>query len=503
MTLTVDLITAEVEAVVVEDSIQSIPIIVGQSFLNRANVTLVLRNNQIPLFEKHLAELPEIDELPPLKIALWAKDTTILTPHTIGFIAVSGSRDYTEEIYIEGVAGQELYREYRIPRCITTTDGAISMHNYTNNTLEIKAGKLVARGHPCLQETDLHQVSILSTRTSKLTPFQLDDIRDQLGPDLGTEQQGEVLLLINEFRDCFAVNTKELGDANVKGMQITLQDDIPVSYHPYRLAYSDRNVVQEIVEDLLNNGIIRDSESPYSSPILLVRKKSGEYRMCVDYRSLNAKTIKDRYPLPRVDDYLERMYDSQNFTTLELASGYHQIKVAEDSISKTAFVTPDGHYEYLRMPFGLVNASAVFQRAINSILGKLRHHLAMAYLDDILIPSTTFSMGLSALREVFGLFRQAGMTFRLSKCRFFFGQLQYLGHELRVRGIRPGQAKTIAIRDYPRPTNVHEVRQFIGLTSYFRKFIRGFATLAKPLTTLTKQNVPFVWGVDEEDPSRP
>jgi hypothetical protein len=129
-----------------------------------------------------------------------------------------------------------------------------------------------------------------------------------------------------------------------------------------------------------------------------------------------------------------------------------------------------------------VNAPAVFQRAINSILGKLRHHPAMAYLDD----STTFSMELSALREVFALFRQAGMTFRLSKCRFFFGQLEYLGHELSAKGIRPGEAKTIAIRDYPRPTNVHEVKQFIGLTSYFRKFIRGFATLAKPLTTLTK-----------------
>jgi hypothetical protein len=192
------------------------------------------------------------------------------------------------------------------------------------------------------------------------------------------------------------------------------------------------------------------------------------------------------------------MHGSQYFTTLDLASGYHQIKMAEDSIAKTAFITPDGHYEYLRMPFGLVNAPAVFQRAINSVLGKLRYHTAMAYLDDILLPSTTFMMGLHTLREVFVLFRQAGMTFRLTKCRFFHEQLEYLGHEISVKGVRPGQAKTRAISNYPRPTNVHEVRQFIGLTSYFRKFIQGFAAIAKPLTSLTKNDVPFVWNEEEE-----
>jgi hypothetical protein len=402
-------------------------------------------------------------------------------------------------VYIDGVAGQEPHHEYSISRCITTADGMIPVHNLADAELEIRAGKLVARSYPCLQEPVPSQVSTFCVRTCELSPFRLDDVKDQLGPTLDEEQQANVLQLINEFRDCFAVNTKELGDAHVKDMQIRLQDDIPVSYRPYRLAYAERSVVRGIVQDLLSNGIIRESESPYSSPVLLVKKKSGEYRMCVDYRSLNAKTIKDKYPLPRVDDHLERMHGSQYFTTLDLASGYHQIKVAEESTPKTAFVTPDGHYEYLRVPFGLVNAPAVFQRAINSILDKLRHHTAMAYLDDIILPATTFSVGLSALREVFELFRQAGMTFRLSKCGFFFGQLEYLGHELSSESIRPGQAKTTAIREYPRPTNVHEVRQFIGLTSYFRKFIRGFAALAKPLTTLTKSTVPFKWEADQEE----
>jgi hypothetical protein len=137
-----------------------------------------------------------------------------------------------------------------------------------------------------------------------------------------------------------------------------------------------------------------------------------------------------------------------------------------------------------------------------SILGKLRYHTAMAYLDDILLPSTTFLMGLDTLREVFGLFRQTGMTFRLSKCRFFHEQLEYLGHKISVKGVRPSPPKTKAISNYPRPTNVHEVWQFIGLTSYFHKFIQGFAVIAKPLTSLTKNNAQFVWNEEENEFSK-
>ena len=211
--------------------------------------------------------------------------------------------------------------------------------------------------------------------------------------ELNDADQLKLLSLLNKYRGCFALNMSEVGKTDITEVTLTLSDDKPVTYRPYRMPYSEREKVNNIVKDLINNEIIRESQSPYASPILLVKKKNGEERMCVDYRALNRITVKDRYPLPRIDDLLDRINERKYFTSLDLASGYHQIPISEDSISKTAFVTPDGHYEYIRMPFGLTNAPAIFQRTINQILGSLRFNTALAYLDDILIPSVSVEEG--------------------------------------------------------------------------------------------------------------
>lgn len=220
--------------------------------------------------------------------------------------------------------------------------------------------------------------------------------------------------------------------------------------------------------------------------------------MCIDYRAINRKTLKDKYPLPRIDDLLDSLKGSCYFTTLDMASGYHQIPIEEDSIQKTAFVTPDGHYEFMRMPFGLVNAPAVFQRTINQILGPLRFETAMAYLDDVLIPSASIAEGIQRLKCVLELFRTAGLTLRLNKCNFLQENIEYLGHEISSAGIRPGIGKIRAVSEFPRPNSVHDVRRFLGLASYFRKFIEGFATIARPVSSLTKKDITFGWGDHQE-----
>nr|CAI5850717.1 unnamed protein product [Callosobruchus analis] len=182
-----------------------------------------------------------------------------------------------------------------------------------------------------------------------------------------------------------------------------------------------------------------------------------------------------------------------------MASGFHQIPIDEESIHKTAFITPDGHFEYLRMPFGLANAPAVFQRAVNLALGNLRDSIALVYLDDILIPSVTPEEGFSHLRRVLEALSSAGFSLNIKKCRFLQPNLEYLGREISGEGIRPGKSKTEALLNSPTPENVKQVRQFMGLAGYFRKFVPEFASRTACITRLTKQGVPFCWGQDQEN----
>lgn len=276
-------------------------------------------------------------------------------------------------------------------------------------------------------------------------------------------------------------------------LSIRLTKDANIFFRPYRMAHSERQITKEIVADLINNGIIRESHSPFASPMILVKKKNGQNRLCVDFRALNKITVKDRYPLPRIEDQLDELSGNKYFTSLDMASGFHQIPIAEDSIEKTAFVTPDGHYEYLRMPFGLANAPAVFQRAINVALGELQGKLALVYMDDVLITSKTIDEGLEKLDIVLKALVGSGFTLNMDKCKFLQTTIEYLGREVSGDGIRPSKTKIDALVSSPTPSNVKQIRQFMGLANYFRKFVPEFAAKTACITALTKNNTEFVW----------
>ena len=245
-------------------------------------------------------------------------------------------------------------------------------------------------------------------------------------------------------------------------------------------------------------GIIRPSNSPWSAPIVIVQKKDGTARFCVDYRALNDKTRKDAYPIPRIEDNLDALEGSTWFSTLDLASGYWQVAVAEKDKPKTAFTTKFGLYEFNVLPFGLTNGPATFQRLMEQVLKGLQWRTLVLYLDDIVVFSSSLEEHLERLEAVFGRLREAGLKLKPRKCRFFQRQVNFLGHIIDEKGIHTDPEKVKQIQTWACPRNVHDVRVFLGLTSYYRRFVKDYAKKASPLYKLTKKDVEFIWSEEQE-----
>lgn len=270
-----------------------------------------------------------------------------------------------------------------------------------------------------------------------------------------------------------------------------------VQRRPYRLSSEEKEVVRSRIGELLKYNIIRPSCSPFASPMLLVKKKNGSDRLCVDYRELNSNTISDKYPLPLISDQIARLRGANYFSCLDMASGFHQIPIHPYSIERTAFVTPEGQYEFLTMPFGLKNAPSVFQRAVMKALGELAYSYVIVYMDDIMIISSTKEEGFYRLENVLDILTKAGFSFNVTKCSFLRTSVEYLGYEIKAGVIRPNPRKIQALTALPPPQSVHQLRQFLGLASYFRQFVAKFSQIMKPLYLLIS-NKNFVWKPEHE-----
>ncbi|KAJ9519795.1 hypothetical protein QJQ45_013511 [Haematococcus lacustris] len=280
---------------------------------------------------------------------------------------------------------------------------------------------------------------------------------------------------------------------------IQLESGTPPNRPVYRMSQEELDELKRQLDELLAKGYIRPSTSPFGSAVLFVRKKDGSLRLCVDYRALNQLTIKNRYPLPRIDDLLDQLAGARVFSKIDLKSGYHQIRVAEADIHKTAFRTRYGHYEYTVMPFGLCNAPATFQRLMNDIFRPHLDQFVLVYLDDILIYSRSEAEHLEHLRTVLGLLRQHQLYANLSKCAFFLPSMDFLGHIISAAGIHPDPAKISAMVQWPVPRNLNDLRSFLGSANYYRRLIHHHAHLILPLTNLLKAETPWSWGPEQQE----
>lgn len=248
-------------------------------------------------------------------------------------------------------------------------------------------------------------------------------------------------------------------------------------------------MAKEEIKQLLRDGLIEESRSPWSSPVVLVPKKDGTMRLCADYRKINKVTKVDAFPMPRIDDLIDGLAGAKYISTLDLTKGYWQILVAKESIPKTAFTTPFGHYQFKVMPFGLVGAPATFQRIMNKMLGDIPQFTA-AYLDDVVVFSATWEEHLEHLQEVLQRIKNAGLTLKTAKCSLGMEECSYLGHQVGRGIIKPLKAKTAAICTFKTPKTKRHVRSFLGIGGYYRKFVKDYSTIAAPLTDLTRKEQP-------------
>lgn len=345
---------------------------------------------------------------------------------------------------------------------------------------------IIYKNQPLATMVRLNQTQIntiqhgITPPTAKPRPDKADIELDLTNTDLNEEQQNKIKRLMQKFPDVF--NEKSGRTKKVQHKIDLTPGSKPFNSPPFRYAPARKETIEQHIKEMLEQGIISPSTSPWASPVILVPKKDGSLRFCVDYRKLNSATIRDAYPLPRIDDTLDSLQQAKFVSTLDLRSGYWQVEMDKESRKKTAFVTHKGLFEFNVMPFGLTNAPATFQRLMDMVLAGLKWQCCLVYIDDVVVFSPTFEQHLKDLEKVFEALKIANLTLKSSKCQFCRREMRYLGHTITRDGIKPDPNLIKAVTDFPQPKKIKDVQSFLGLTGYYRRFIKDYSKIAEPLT---------------------
>lgn len=474
-------------------------VILGIDFLRDSGATLDCGTGEIS-FRSEILPTPIDDPSETSAGVLSVAEDTLLPAMAASFIPVNSARFRSKSctILIEGDANNMVKKNILVPRALVeATDGRSHVWtvNASSEPVVLPCGFKIASFDEQVNVA-IQAVNHNPDHTTTEKPDYTAAFKRMINNSLSSVEQCELLKTLAPYASTFDFAQGDHSfsvPASRLQHRINTGDATPIRQKPYRVSPSERKIINDQAQEMLSKGVIRESSSPWAAPVILVKKKDNSWRFCVDYRRLNAVTKKDVYPLPRIDDAIDCLHSASYFSSLDLRSGYWQIPVHPSDKEKTAFVTPDGLFEFNVMPFGLCNAPATFERFMDTILRGLKWEICMCYLDDIIIYGTTFSEHNQRLGIVLDRIQKAGLVLNSKKCHFAERQAIVLGFLVDKDGIRPDPQKISAVRGFVTPRSLKDLRSFLGLCSYFRRFIKDFAQLSHPLNCLLQKDTPFVW----------
>lgn len=479
-------------------------IILGLDFLRPQSATISLHDNTLHLPKFNLS-VPLVTNT-TLGLVRTTK-RTVIPPRSVAVIPIKVSRLISTQQ--TPFLLEPLPQSPTLARCILSPQGqkACQIMNPSNNPLTLRPGQVIAKTVPFTTH-DMHTLDSAPSNTNRAQPRSNKhyiEIANSLGitltdTNLSQTQKDTLLCLIGRNRDIFATSLAELGKTAVHPHKIITNDASPQRQQFYRTSPIVRKEIKRQLDELLQHGLIEPSNSEWAAPVVMVKKKSGEYRFAIDYRKLNKVTQPIHFPLPRLEDIFDTVGEARAsyFSTLDMFSGYWQIPLCPTTKHKSSFTTHYGQFQWTRLPFGLRNAGTSYQQIMSDIFRDMNWKVVLCYVDDILVFSKTFDQHLQHLDQVFQTLRRSGLTLKPSKCQFAAPRVKYLGHIISKAGMEVDPDKTSAIDNFPTPTNPKEIRSFLGLCSFYRSFVQGYAQIASPLYQLLQKDIKFQWTLECE-----